>query len=156
MEIRIEGFDLPGRTCAAGPGFPGYTDIHVAVQRRRRPGELLDPQPGDAEAVAWALECTATRTPSGTDLKGPDIHGGPGGRFVYLSWGTVDEVGFFTVFRRAKLMFDAIDPATIDAATQGGRLLARLRLTDAKGHPVCAAVRPPLIEWTAARIEDVG
>jgi len=27
--------------------------------------------------------------------------------------------------------------------------VGRLGLTDPKGNPTCAAVRPPLIEWTA-------
>ncbi|MFC7641270.1 DUF5990 family protein [Streptosporangium lutulentum] len=48
-------------------------------------------------------------------------------------------------------MIDAIDPATAEAATRSGLLLARLRLTDAKGQPLCAAVRPPLIEWIAGQ-----
>ncbi|GAA1221943.1 hypothetical protein GCM10009665_10140 [Kitasatospora nipponensis] len=150
MQIRIDAFDLPGRTCATGPGFPGYTDIHVAVQRRDRREELLDPQPGDAATATWTLDCTAAPTNSGTDLKGPYIQGRPGDRFIYLSWGTLDTAGTFTLFRRAKLMLDAIAPATVDAARQSGTLLGRLRLTDAKGHPLCAAVRPPLIEWSAA------
>ncbi|WP_030462781.1 DUF5990 family protein [Kitasatospora sp. NRRL B-11411] len=148
MQIRIDAFDLPGRTCGASPDFPGYTNIHVAVQRKDRRDELLDPQPGDAATATWTLDCTATPTPAGTDLKGPYIQGRPGGRFVYLSWGSVDEAGTFILFRRAKLMLDAIDPATVDAAVRSGALVGRLRLTDAKGHPLCAAVRPPLIEWS--------
>ncbi|WP_405701745.1 DUF5990 family protein [Streptomyces sp. NBC_00069] len=35
------------------------------------------------------------------------------------------------------------------AALRCGRLLARLRLTDACGRPLCARVRPPLVEWSA-------
>ncbi|KIZ17555.1 DUF5990 family protein [Streptomyces natalensis] len=133
----------------AGPNFPGYSNIHVAVQRRDRRDELLDPHPGDASSATWTLECTATPTDAGLDLKGPYIQGRPAGRFIFLSWGTVDEAGTFTLFRRAKLMLDAIDPDTAVAAMGSGRLLARLRLTDAKGRPLCAQVRPPLIEWSA-------
>ncbi|KOV60478.1 DUF5990 family protein [Streptomyces sp. MMG1121] len=150
MQIRIEAFDLPGRRCGASPDFPGYDNIHVAVQRRGLRDELLDPHPGDAPSATWTLDCTATRSASGIDLKGPYIQGRPGGRFVYLSWGTVDEAGTFTLFRRAKLMFDGIDSGVAEAAMGSGLLLARLGLTDAKGHPLCAAVRPPHIEWSAA------
>ncbi|MDP9843094.1 DUF5990 family protein [Streptosporangium lutulentum] len=151
MQIQIEAFDLPGHSCATAPGFPGYTGIHVAVQHRDRTKDLLDPQPGGATSATWTLECAATTTPSGVDLKGPYIQGRPEDRFIYLSWGTMDEAGAFTPFRRAKLMIDAIDPATAEAATRSGLLLARLRLTDAKGQPLCAAVRPPLIEWIAGQ-----
>ena len=87
-------------------------------------------------------------SPDGVDLKGPYIQGPPGGRFIYLSWGTVD-AQTFALFRRAKLSFDAIPPAVIDSAQRLGMLVGRLGLTDAKGNPLCAAVRPPVIEWSA-------
>jgi hypothetical protein len=54
------------------------------------------------------------------------------------------------MFRRAKLWLDAIDPATLAAARRYGSLIASLNLTDMKGHPLCAAIRPPLIRWSAA------
>ncbi len=149
MQIRIEASDLPGRTCGAGPDFPGYSNIHVGVQRRDRPHELLDLHPGDAPAAVWTLDCTAVPAPAGVDIKGRYIQNRQGGRFVYLSWVTVNETGDVTMFRRAKLMFDAIAPETIAAAMKSGLLTARLRLTDAKGHPLCAHVRPPLVEWLA-------
>ncbi|MFB7338689.1 DUF5990 family protein [Streptomyces hydrogenans] len=150
MEIRIEAFGLPGRTCAAAPGFPGYEDVHVAVQRRGRADELLGPQPGDAASATWTLDCTATATDAGVDIRGPYVQGCPGGRFVYLSWGSLDGAGTFTMFRRAKLMLDAIAPDTAAAALRSGRLVARLRLSDDRGLPLCAQVRPPRVDWTAA------
>jgi hypothetical protein len=82
------------------------------------------------------------------DLKGPYIQGPPGGRFIYLSWGTVDGDSF-TLFRRAKLWFDAIPPHVMLEAVDLGVLLGRHGLTDRKGNPLCAAVRPPTIEWRA-------
>lgn len=87
MRIRIVGTQLPGRECGPGGDFPGYSNIHVAVQRRNRRDELLDPHPGD-----------------------PYIQGPRGGRFIYLSWGTVDDAGRFTLFRRAKLMLEDVPP----------------------------------------------
>ena len=121
----------------------------MAVQRRNRRDELLGLVPGDAPSATWTLDCTAAASRAGADLKGPYIQGPPGGRFIYLSWGTVDDAQTFTLFRRAKLSFDAIPPAVIDSAQRLGILVGRLGLTDAKGNPLCAAVRPPLIEWSA-------
>jgi len=43
------------------------------------------------------------RSPTGVDIKGPHIQD-PGWRFVYLSWGTVDDGEGFTLFRRANLL----------------------------------------------------
>ncbi|MFJ3876870.1 DUF5990 family protein [Streptomyces sp. NPDC090077] len=148
MHLRIEAFDLPGRSCPPGPGFPGYADIHVAVQPRARDGQPLDPRPGDAASAAWTLDCTARRGAAGVDLTGPWIQGRPGQRFVYLSWSGLDGTGARTVFRRAKLMLDAVDPAVADAAADTGLLVARLGLTDSLGRPRCAAVRPPAVTWS--------
>ncbi len=96
------------------------------------------------------LDCTATATADGIEVSGPYVQNRLGGRFVYLSWGTVDDAGVFTMFRRAKLMFSDIDPEILEAAARSGRLTGRLGLTDAQGQPLCARVRPPRIVWSAA------
>jgi hypothetical protein len=148
--IRIEGRELPGSSCGPAPNRPdGHPNIHVAMQRRNKPGELWGMVRGDAATAEWELECTVTEHASGVDLKGPFLQGGPGARFVYLSWGVVDDAGAFDMFRRAKLMLDGVPPDVLAAAVASGVLVGRLGLTDEKGNPRCAAVRPPLIEWTA-------
>ena len=136
---------LPGRECGTSGDFPGYSNIHVGVQRKNRRQELLDLHPGDAAMAVWTLDCAV----DGADVRGPYVQGPPGGRFIYLSWGTVDEGGTFTLFRRAKLWLDAIPPAVLERAADGGLITGRLGLTDQKGNPLCAAVRQPLIEWSA-------
>ena len=72
------------------------------------------------------------------------MHGRPGGRFLYLSWGGVGPDGHRAMFRRAKLM---LDPDLL-ATAAGATLTGALGLTMADGTPVCAAVRPPRIAWT--------
>ncbi|GAB2988860.1 hypothetical protein GCM10023080_063200 [Streptomyces pseudoechinosporeus] len=157
MRIRIDAVDLPGLTCPPGAfardDVPAYRNIHVAVQRRDRPAELLDPKPGDAASATWTLACTTAASPGGTDVKGPYVQGRPGARFVYLSWGTVDDSGTFTMFRRAKLMLDAVPADVLDAAALTGLLVGRLGLTDMRGGPLCASVVPPRIAWTAESAE---
>lgn len=96
------------------------------------------------------MDCTAVLLSTGVDLKGPYIQGPPGGRFIYLSWGTVDDAQEFSMFRRAKLWLDAIASKVIDSASGKGVLVGQLGLTDRKGDPLCAAVRPPMIQWSAA------
>jgi hypothetical protein len=142
VRLRIEASDLPGRACGPGAGFPGYGNIHVGVQRRDRPGDLLDLHPGDTRSATWVLECATVDTPAGVDVTGRYIQGRPGGRFVYLSWGVVDDADGFTMFRRAKLMLDAVRAEVMAGAVRAGELVARLRLTDAHGRPLCAQVRP--------------
>jgi hypothetical protein len=105
-------------------------EAFVGVQRRSRRDELLGVVLGDASSATWTVDCDAIPSPNGLDLKDPYIPGPPGGRFI--------------------LWFDAIPPLVIENAMKLGLLLGRLGLTDPKGNPVCAAVRPPVIEWSAA------
>ena len=144
--LRIEGYDLPGRHWP-GPDFPGAGNVHVAVQRKDQPDELLAVQPGDADAVSWELECEPFTDADGVlTLRGSCIQNRLGGRFVYLSWGEVGTDGRFTMFRRAKLLLSGVEPAVMAAAAETGTLLARVRMTDAKGNPVCS--RTDLV-WSA-------
>ena len=144
MQIRIVGTDLPGRECPPGHNFPGYANVHVGMQSRRRPPSLLDVQPGDADEVSWTIDCTV----SGDDIRGPYIQGPPGDRFIYLNWGSVGADGGTDMFRRAKLMLADVPHDVWAEAIESGVLIGRLRLTDGKGQPLCAAVRPPVIEWS--------
>ena len=149
MRVRIEGFALPGRSCEPDDTGQRYENIHVGIQQRREVVELVA---GDAESAAWSFEVTTRVDDSGaTDFGGPFVQGRRGERFVYLSWGTVDDANAFTMFRRAKLLFADVDPAAVrDAIDRRGTLVGRLGLTDRCGHPRCARVRPQDITWTYA------
>ena len=123
MRLIIRGSQLPGLTCG------GYSNVHVGIQLGREPAELV---PADAAATEWILDI---RRQDG-DFRGPAVHGKKGDRFVYLTWGNVEE-NRFTMFRRAKLMLDdlpAADEVTVD-----------ITLTDEAGMPRCARLRPPAI-----------
>jgi hypothetical protein len=150
MLIRIEGSDLPGRTCGPGPDFPeGHHNIHVAIPGHEGQQDLFGLVGADAKSVAWDLVCDVVSPPPRADLRGAQVQGPPGKRFIYISWGVVSEVGGFRMFRRAKLWLDAVPPEVMAAACDSGVLVGRLGLTDDKGWPLCASVRPPRIEWSA-------
>lgn len=140
MQLRIEGFDLPGHLAGIDPAHP---NVHVGIQRR---DEVISLVPADAASAVWEVEIT---TKDGPDFGGPFIHGRRGARFVYLCWGDVGADGTFHGFRRAKLHpADAGAEPVADAIAGRGVLVARLGLTDAKGGPVCATVRPPHVSWS--------
>ncbi|WIM86762.1 DUF5990 family protein [Candidatus Mycobacterium wuenschmannii] len=145
MQIRIEGTQLPGRDCGSGDNFPGYANIHVGVQSKSPRDELVGVHRGDAASAAWTLDCSV----DGDDIRGPQIHGRPGDRFIYLSWGTVDDAGHFAMFRRAKLMLAAVPAEVMTGALASGTLVGALGLTDTKGQPLCARVVPPNIHWSS-------
>jgi hypothetical protein len=144
LHIRIEGTNLPGRA------FCEHGNVHVGMQCRREPVGLV---PGDAPKVAFEFDAEILPTEGGAwEFRGPYIQGKRGERFVYLTWGDLLPNGEFTMFRRAKLHLSCLDPALIAAAAEPGRrLVARLSLTDAKGGPRCASLRPPAIDWSAER-----
>jgi hypothetical protein len=150
VDVRIVGMALPGRTCAdPRPGGLEYENVHVGVQRRK---DVVDLVPGDAPDAEWNLTVDTVTKDGALDLRGPFVHGKRGDRFLYLSWGTVDDADHFEMFRRAKLMFDAV-PAKLlrTAQAPGRRLVGTVNMTHDDGMPRCAAVRPPVIEWTVDR-----
>ena len=149
MLIRIEATDLPGRRVGAAADALRIGNVHVGVQRTvGRVAEVVDRVPADAASATWDLDVTAREIDGLLDVCGPYVHGRPGARFLYLSWGTVDGDGF-TMFRRAKLLFGDIPTGVLRAAYDGaGVLVGWLGLTDPAGEPLCARVRPPVITWT--------
>jgi len=149
MRIRIEGSDLPGRTCGPGPDVPdGHHDVHVAVQGKKGQHDLWGLVPADVDLATWELDGDVLAPPPVFDVRGPQINGAPGRRFIYLTWGVVGADGTFTMFRRAKLQLDAVPENVLDEACRTGRLVGRLGLSDPHGGPLCAAVRPPAITWS--------
>ena len=126
MTTRIElvGFDCPK-----------LPDVSVGVQRG---SAVVDVQAADGHDLRWAFE---VQVADGPDMRGPYVHGRPGARFLYLSWSHSG-----VMFRRAKLMLDAVPDELL---TDPAGVRARFRLTMPDGSPLCAAVRPPDIEWSA-------
>jgi hypothetical protein len=116
------------------PVLPGVT---VGVQRGTG---VVDQHPADGAEIRWSLEARLDRG----HLRGPYVHGRPGARFLYLSWAD----GGGVMFRRAKLMLDEV-PADVLVGADGSHLVGRLSLSMPDGSPLCAAVRPPVIQWSA-------
>jgi hypothetical protein len=142
--VRIIGTDLPGRGPGDEAGQLRLGNVHVGVQRK---AEVVSLVPATAESAEWEFEVTSREVDGLLDVGGPWVHGRPGARFLYLSWGAVDGAAF-AMFRRAKLLFGDIPTELLRRAHEGdGVLVARLGLTDAEGGPRCARVRPPDISW---------
>lgn len=142
MRVKVTGDRLPGRQCGTNH------NVHVGIQCGR---EILDIYPADEAAVTWNVDVEVRLDRQGLpDVRGACIHGRRGARFLYLSWGTMDAAGLFTMFRKAKLLFADIEPYMLDAAGQSAcHLQAHLELTDRHGGPRCGAIRPPNIQWIA-------
>ena len=140
---------MPGRRCVGLPGIakPVYEGVHVGVQRQKAVVDLVR---GDATEASWTFPIEVVPGRSGSlDFRGPWVHGKPGERFLYLSWGEVPAAGRFDMFRRAKLWLTTIGEDLLqEALNTGATVEGRLPLTDRKGAPICASVRPPVIAWS--------
>ncbi len=135
MRVRIVGTDLPGRR------FGEFENVHVGVQCR---SDVVDRTPGDAARAEFEFDIELVDTPEVCDFRGPYVHGNRGARFLYLSWGDLSPDGEWAMFRRAKLLLVDLDAALLGS----DRIEGALRLTDGRGGPRCASVRPPDIEWS--------
>ena len=159
--VVIEGSELPGRSCRPEPDGPGHENIHVALGGRsedrialtmsNNPGMAIEPVPGDAPAARWEMPVTVRRDDDGFDFAGPYVRGVRDDRHLGLIWGDLLADGTLEVFRGAKLRLVDVDPGLIEQALRPGhRLVAWIRLTDARGNPICARVHPPYLTWSAA------
>jgi hypothetical protein len=144
VRIRIEGNELPGRAGAPQAETLRLNGVHVGVQRKR---EVVGLVPVHEDRAVWELDVDSRAVDGLIDVGGPWVHGRPGARFLYLSWGAT-ATGEFAMFRRAKLMFGDIPGDLLRASADGGVIVGRLGLTEPDGGPRCARVRPPDITWT--------
>lgn len=145
MRIRIEGRDLPAHQGGPKADALRLANVHVGVQKGTK---VIDRVPAWATTAEWQFEITSREIDELLDVGGPWVHGRPGARFLYLSWGNLTDTSF-EMFRRAKLLFGDIPTALLREAHDGdGTLTAELPLTDPHGDPLCARVRPPTIVWS--------
>jgi hypothetical protein len=113
--VRILGTDLPGRGPGDEAGKLRLGNVHVGVQRK---AEVVSRVPATAESARWEFEVAGREVDGLLDVGGPWVHGRPGARFLYLSWGAVDGDAF-AMFRRAKLMFGDIPTELLRRARAG-------------------------------------
>jgi hypothetical protein len=160
MTVVIEGSELPGRTCRPEPDGHGHENVHVALGGRstdrpsltmsNNPGMAIEPVPGDAPAARWEMPVTVRRDDDGFDFTGPYVRGVRDDRHLGLIWGDLQGDGRLQVFRGVKLRLVDVDSGLVEQAIRPGhKLVARIRLTDAKGNPICARVHPPYLTWSA-------
>jgi hypothetical protein len=165
MAVVIEGTELPGLSCHPEPGGTVHRNIHVALTTSAkavaegtptlivpgRPGIGASPFPGNAATARWEVTVTVRgNADDGYDFTGPPVRGDKTDRHLGLVWGDVPGDGTLRLFRGAKLRLVDVLPGVITQALRPGhRLVARVRLTDAKGNPVCARVPATHLTWSA-------
>lgn len=167
LAVAIEGSELPGLTCHPEPDGTVHRNIHVALaitakaagQRGTADSALIipgnprlaaEPVPGDSKTARWDVSVTVRGSAGdGYDFTGPAVRGDRTDRHLGLVWGDVPGDGTFRLFRGAKLRLVDVPSELITRALRPGhRLVARVRLTDGKGNPVCARLGPDYLTWS--------
>ena len=140
VPVRIVGRRLPGSS------WSGRHGIHVGVQRG---SEVVGLVTGDAADAVFDIDLEVVADNDGVpDFRGPYVHGRRGERFLYLSWGEVDDDGAFAMFRRLKLhLAPLVEQSTAESVFAAKKIQAVLELTDTRGRPLAASVRPPWVTW---------
>ena len=162
LTVVIEGSELPGLSCQPDGDEPEHRNVHVALYTRSKdqptlamPGnswQAAEPVPGDSPAARWEMTVTVRQDGDGYDFSGPFVRGVRADRHLGLAFGDVPGDGTLRLFRGAKLRLVEVPPGLIaEAMRPGHRLVARVRLTDAKGYPVSARLRPQYLTWSAER-----
>ena len=136
MRVEVRGVELPGRR------FECYDGVQVGLRVGK---EIVGLVPGDATDAAWVTDVRVRELDEGGyDFTGRGVSGRRGDRSVKLAW--LDGEG--DLFRAAKLRLDRVPADVVAAALRGdGRLVATVRLTDARGGPTYASVPESLISW---------
>jgi hypothetical protein len=165
MTVVIEGTELPGLSCQPEPDGTVHRNIHVALATTAngiaagqpwltvplKPGLAAEPFPGDAKQARWQVTVTVRGSAEDSyDFTGPSVGGDRTDRHLGLVWGDARGYGTLHLFRGAKLRLVDVPPGLItEAVRPGHRLVARVRLTDDKGNPVCARLQPSHLTWSA-------
>src|SRR5262249_3305242 len=140
----------PGRTWPPDAGE--YQNFHIALytKSKDRPALVIpgnpwlaaDPVPGDSTAARWEVPITVRRDAGGFDFTGPYVRGDRSDRPVGLAGGEVRDDGTMRLVRGSKPRLADVDPRLVEEAMRPGpRLVARIRLTGARGIPA--------ITWSA-------
>ena len=138
MHVQVLAVDFPGRS------FECFDGIRVGF---RVGDELNGVVCGDAGRASWETDVRVREVEDGCDFTGPAVRGRRGDRALGLVWMT--DTG--EVFRAAKLRLDRVPPEVVAAGLRAGAgLIATVRMTDARGGPICASVPPSHILWRPA------
>ena len=134
VELTIECFNLPVHD------WGGHSEIWLGIQEGK---EVVQEVRLPADGVVFRADLRVAEEPSPTpNFLGPYAHGSVQDRFLYLCWGR-RYGGAWVGFRRAKIPLTGLTWEML----QSGRLLARVRCTDAKGGPSCATLKADFVTW---------
>jgi Family of unknown function (DUF5990) len=150
VQVRVRCTELPGASFA-DPYTPGTEHMGAVFVGVQRGTEAIEEVRADAREVRFELDFRVGERKGGApNFLGPFAQGPVDDRFFYLTWGVGAAPGRTRMFRRLKVRLGQLTWAQIRSATKSGEpLRVTLRLTDAKGGPLCGSAKPPFVAWEA-------
>ena len=151
LSIKVMCKELPGIRFldSQDPAWPCREPVYLGIQRGR---DVVDQVPADRQRATFIAEFKVLRKADGSPhFLGPFAHGTPADRFFYLSWGFKKNADRFEMFRRLKIRLGHLGWQEIqESMTAGHPIRVTLRLTDAKGGPLCGTPPTSHITWGVA------
>jgi len=137
ITIEIECIELPGAE---------YGPLALGIQRDDAITEVAS---AATKRIVLKPVLRARRNADGSvNFLGPFAHGPKAERFIYLNWVTTNGKVPTEQVGRIKLHLNHIQWAAVARSAQISKpLRVKLALTNAKGKPVMASVRPDMAKW---------
>jgi hypothetical protein len=139
VEIAIE------IVCTELPGA-GYPSLHLGIQRDQ---SIIEMAAADSKRIVFKPTLRARPNADGSvNFLGPFAQGPKTERFIYLNWTTMNGNVLSGMVGRIKLHLNHIRWTAVQKATAVNKpIRVKLALTNAKGKPVMASVRPDVAKW---------
>ena len=148
LRVRVVARELPGASFCdpCTPGSAREEHVFVGVQRGQ---QVIDEIRADARQAVFQLEFRIGEKKDGSpNFLGPFAQGPVDDRFFYISWGVGEKAGQTRMFRRLKIRLGHLPWAQIRRAIRDEKPIeVTLRLTDARGAPLCGSVPPTHVSW---------
>ena len=142
LTIEVLCRNLPGR-CFVDPHNPEVSKREPVYLGIQKGNEVIGAVPADLKQVIFRPTFKIGRQPDGTpNFLGPFAKGTAQERFFYLSWGAVDNQGYFEMFRRAKIHLNHLTWEQVQSAISRNKpLKVIIDMTGRKGDPICGSIR---------------
>jgi hypothetical protein len=148
VQITVRCTELPGvRFADSTDGTaPGKEPVYLGIQKGQ---DVIDQVPADRKKAEFVAEFRIGQKKNGDpNFLGPYAQGSADDRFFYLCWGVRNKGNGFAMFRRLKIRLGHLTWSQIRrAAASKTPIEVALRLTDAKGGPLCATPPATHITW---------
>lgn len=141
LVIELECVDLPTQFP------PGVNELRLGVQV----GPMVEQDalcPAEQVILRVPVQVAIDPGEGALHFSGKAVHGPSSGKFLYLCWGEWGDDGEWRGNRRAKLPLGPVTREMVETALRSGQpLRARIHMTDARGQPVAASLKPGIYEW---------